>query len=47
VAGASLLISQLDIAMQIGQDGLWPWNPVQILWRALTNLQNALHHGDL
>lgn len=38
---------QLGVAMQVVQDGLWPWNPLQVLWRALTNLQNALHHRCL
>jgi len=40
---AHTCLPQLGVAMHRGQDGLWSANPLQVLWRALTNLQNALH----
>ena len=33
--------------MEIVEDGFWPWNALQVLWRIGADLQDPLHNGRL
>jgi hypothetical protein len=33
--------------MQRGEDGFWPWNALQVLWRIGADFQEPLHNGRL